>query len=830
MSTHEPVTDNNASIIAKPHARIGRLTPTQRTLHQLSNHTDLLVGTKPDTVGGTRHDTAQVKACLDDAVTYYHQNLPDAVRTAITEKWGLADSIIDARDIGYTDGSNGVVEYLLENGYTKTTIVRAGLASASVLNHLFGCTGIAPENEHLVADNRVDEEVASSCSHTDIPEAIDILVRGQLQGHIQPEQINLQAVVNHVESTSGLSLWNWWDHRIIFPYRNRHGEYTYLIGRATDKTDDRVYSNGVVDRTDSAVTTIADTRLGDQLDYDDDTLNSYIVLQYEQDIFKTPDEDGVRERTEQFKTRLDDAINGDQDADTLIEFGVIHDPSAATATNPRITIADTSTVDDIPDVFIDPAATGVTPGDSISIVNHTDYDADISVTATPDGVWWDDTTVTTRDTFDCAERGYYRFTISIDDTEYNTIVKAYDDIYTGSRDTAVENWVGDEPGFNLDVAKYVKQTIDRPWINHDAVSEPIFGIDTVHEGKPLLVTEGVTDALMAHQHGFPCIAPATTNIKEEHFTQLPENISTVYIVNDNESNNAGLNGALRNAKIFENNGQTALVGELPRPDGQDKIDLAEFLQHHSRDELLSVLEDATPPERHPHFDPSQHDPAYTATNGTDHGSTTDDTDNTRSSGQSQLSDSTLASDTTSALYGLTLEDVINWDVISERGTSGQAGSVLYRGPNPIQHHGNSEGYFVIRDHGDYITAKDYKIASTGNGYYYNPLTWLATEAPDTDRSVRNPAGSLSNEEIWKMWKYAKQAEHIPVPDDDPIPLRAVWYITEKHDLFPSDMIPDSFDDTDDTFSQRLTATPFNNALDIIREQYGLDPGRDYRTQ
>jgi hypothetical protein len=159
--------------------------------------------------------------------------------------------------------------------------------------------------------------------------------------------------------------------------------------------------------------------------------------------------------------------------------------------------------------------------------------------------------------------------------------------------------------------------------------------------------------------------------------------------------------------------------------------------------------------------------------------------------------------------------------------------------NPIQHHGNSKGYFVIRDHGEFITAKDYKIESRTDGYYYNALTWLACAARDRSdstgngdgdsdgfqtgctRDVTRPMGSLSNCEVFWAWYHAKHASSIPVPSDDPIPKKAMWYIAGEEAVLPEDVIPEEHDD-----EFRLPASKYNEVLQIVANEYGTNPGRE----
>lgn len=559
-------------------------------------------GHTPDAVGEGIDDADRVRACLTESIEYYHDTLTATTRAHITEKWGLTDSIIDARKIGYVDDTNSVITHLQDAGYDPLTIIRAGLGTAPLIKHIYTCQG-------------------EQCSHT-VPDPIDELATARRTGVIEPEHIDLEAVVDYVEaSTHTLSIWNWWSNRLVFAYQNESREYCYLIGRETPDTDD------------------------------------------------------------------------------------------------------------------------------------------------------------------------------------------------------------------IDNAKYIKQTIDRDWINHDVISEPIFGVETVEEGKPLIVTEGITDTLMAHQHGFPCVAPATTSFKPHHYEQIcthAETASAVFVVNDTDGG-PGINGALRTAKIIQNDGHTARVGELPKPAAASKIDLAEFL--HQKDSphtaFKDVLAGAIPPEAHVQFSPERHDPSHTAPRNRSNYTPTD----TGTEEVAHDADVNIEydDDSVSALYSLTLRDVVDVDALEGVNT---ARNTIYRGVNPLGHHGNSTGYFRIRDNGEFLTAKDFKIESTNDGYYYNALTWLACEAScncdsprcGCTRSTSNPSGSLSNSEVWWAWHHAKTSGHVSFPADDPVPIKAIWFLAGHHDLFPQDSIPEGFDDR-----KRLPKTVFNRVLDLIESEYGVNPGRDRRT-
>ncbi|OYR56978.1 toprim domain-containing protein [Halorubrum halodurans] len=923
-----------------------------------------LLDTTPDTVAGNRHDTDTVQNCIADAVEYYHDNLPGEIREHITEKWGISNEIIDTRKIGFESSGNAVIEHLENAGYDPVTITRAGIGTIPVLKHVLECSGISGENTgiltHLgtsddIPDSMRDEHVDSNCSHTNIPEPIDRLALAVSTNRIEPETIDVDAVVSYYNDhsdTGGVSVWSWWDNRIIFPYRDADGDFCYLIGRATDDTDDKVYSNGVVDRSDQVCTTIADTVLADAAvrDRDDipsEVLDDFIVLPHAVTRFNSPYKDEYAEFTDTVLDVLErHAATGDVPGTELRELGLLHAPDSAAALResgttqlhvlPRDVIGNNTHGSDSAEFeyVLTPPAVGVSPGTAVDVVNHTDadvtvtstlldtppnpdgdgervalreladdpdkfsdstvtvrgvvtelfeltdaqtdwiaqrgviadgtgtrlftipdraidagdvtrvepgsayeftgvtgnlYDGDVSVTVTRDSTVTELTTdVTGTHRIDCADRGLHRFTIDVAGEQHHGMFTVFDDVHTDRRSPIIEDWVGGEPTFDVDVPKYLKQTIDREWINRDAVQEPIFGVETVHEGKPLIVTEGVTDAIMAHQHGFPCVAPVTTNFKKHHYEEICQHAaktSGVFVVNDTEINDAGINGALRTAKVIENDGHTVKVGELPLPDGERKIDVAEFLRTHDSDAFLDVLNDAVAPEDHAVYDAERHDPEHrtgrqSGSNGAGESSNTSTSD----------FDAGASTGNTSALFSLELRDVIDLNSLD---TGGNAGSTVYRGSHPIQHHGDSTGYFVIRRQDDGgISAKDYKIESNGDGYYYNALTWLATAAQcdcgagtacECTRSVTRPMGEMSHSEIWWAWHHAKTADHIPIPDDDPVPVRAMWFLAEHHNVIPSEFIPETWED-----GKQLPQSKYNEVIGIIRDEYGLNPGRGKR--
>ncbi|TQQ81836.1 PriCT-2 domain-containing protein [Halonotius roseus] len=156
-----------------------------------------------------------------------------------------------------------------------------------------------------------------------------------------------------------------------------------------------------------------------------------------------------------------------------------------------------------------------------------------------------------------------------------------------------------------------------------AVEEPIFGLSTLDRDGPVVITEGVADAIRAHEYGYTCLSPVTTQFKKEHREQLAEILKDsgrrTYIVQDAErpvvehtdevdgwdalgleQYGEGVKGAARTAAFLAEEGIDAYLAELPRL-GLDKVDLDDYLADWS-DDLGSVLAGAKPGSQHPAYE------------------------------------------------------------------------------------------------------------------------------------------------------------------------------------------------------------------------------------
>lgn len=361
-------------------------------------------------------------------------------------------------------------------------------------------------------------------------------------------------------------------------------------------------------------------------------------------------------------------------------------------------------------------------------------------------------------------------------------------VYAISRSTGSEG--GGAAGYDGHPAdfmsgKYAKPAHTKEYV---AVDEPIYGLETVESGEPVLVTEGIADAITAHECGYACISPVTTQFKHRDRERLVDiledrDVERVYVVQDAERPTSdldddgrltveqfglGVKGAVVTADYLADHGVDARVAELPRP-GLDKVDLDDYLGMWARD-LSAVLSSAKPAADHP-----AHDPRETALQTAVENRTT-----VASNGRS------------SALFDLDITDVtdLSWG---------------YRGPSPLGHHGQSENYFVLAESASVAYDHKYKVA-------YNALTYLLCEAGV--RAPSSPNGSLDDGELFAAWRHAKR--HGLIPEDDPIPHAALRYVAVENDYFAREEIEDGW---------RLPSHAYRRALDHVRNEHGVDPGR-----
>ncbi len=160
-------------------------------------------------------------------------------------------------------------------------------------------------------------------------------------------------------------------------------------------------------------------------------------------------------------------------------------------------------------------------------------------------------------------------------------------------------------------AKYKKLLTNsekNDYVSKYVANDVFFGEDSVVGSVDrLIVTEGVTDAISALNAGFPCISPVTVRFRDKDITKLVElgsHAKEIFVINDEEDGQVhpttgrviypGLEGALKTARAFFDNGLDARILRLPREEGQPKVDLNSFLKDNGKDALIEAMKTALP--------------------------------------------------------------------------------------------------------------------------------------------------------------------------------------------------------------------------------------------
>jgi len=135
--------------------------------------------------------------------------------------------------------------------------------------------------------------------------------------------------------------------------------------------------------------------------------------------------------------------------------------------------------------------------------------------------------------------------------------------------------IDSEPDFRKD-AKYIKH-------RKEYIQENLFGLNSLNKFNKdvLIITEGITDAISVIMCEYPCLSPVTTRFKEDDnkkIVKYSQRFEKVVIINDNEENGQGLEGAKTTLKHLIKNQVKGYIVEIPRLENVSKIDLDEYLK------------------------------------------------------------------------------------------------------------------------------------------------------------------------------------------------------------------------------------------------------------
>jgi len=133
----------------------------------------------------------------------------------------------------------------------------------------------------------------------------------------------------------------------------------------------------------------------------------------------------------------------------------------------------------------------------------------------------------------------------------------------------------------------------REYVSPVVQNSCFYGEDSLRGSDYCIITEGVADCITMLHAGFPCISPVTVQFREKDHPKLlslTKGLNRVYICNDNEANQAGLKGALSTSEALENAGIETRLIILPRPEGLDKIDIADYMKDHSPEDFKGLID------------------------------------------------------------------------------------------------------------------------------------------------------------------------------------------------------------------------------------------------
>ena len=144
-------------------------------------------------------------------------------------------------------------------------------------------------------------------------------------------------------------------------------------------------------------------------------------------------------------------------------------------------------------------------------------------------------------------------------------------------------------------SRYQKQLVHSekfPYVIHSVQNSYFYGEDSLRGADYCIITEGVADCISMLQAGFPCISPVTVRFRGKDnpkLIHLTQGLKRVYICNDNEANEAGIEGALSTAEALESAGIETRLIVLPKPEGIDKIDIADYMKEKSSEDFRGLI-------------------------------------------------------------------------------------------------------------------------------------------------------------------------------------------------------------------------------------------------
>lgn len=158
-------------------------------------------------------------------------------------------------------------------------------------------------------------------------------------------------------------------------------------------------------------------------------------------------------------------------------------------------------------------------------------------------------------------------------------------------------YTGDEEWEKSKYKKLLTHSERHDYVSPTVGNDYLYNEDAARGAEDLLITEGVTDCISAHQAGVACISPVTTRFRKQdvpRLVQLTRHAKRIVVCNDAEANGAGEAGARETAAALWAEGRDVRVALILRPEGKDKIDVNELVATAGPEALREVLAAAKP--------------------------------------------------------------------------------------------------------------------------------------------------------------------------------------------------------------------------------------------
>jgi len=152
------------------------------------------------------------------------------------------------------------------------------------------------------------------------------------------------------------------------------------------------------------------------------------------------------------------------------------------------------------------------------------------------------------------------------------------------------------PKNKYESGKYKKLKTNDPkndYISPQVENRYLYGMDSTRGvNDRLVITEGVTDCIAVLNGGMACISPVTTKFRKAdcmRLLKIAKRFKEVFVCNDTDA--AGIKGSIQTAEYLTVNGVNTKVVRLPVENGDEKMDIAEYLRTHTFEEFKQLCDE-----------------------------------------------------------------------------------------------------------------------------------------------------------------------------------------------------------------------------------------------